>query len=66
MFDLTIKAIYDRWGHLFTQLQDQAILPKMQIFCQAVRDRSIVVPRVGSSQIEPHASPTILVQRMET
>lgn len=32
-FDLTIDAIYDRWGHLH-ELQHEAILPKIDMFCQ--------------------------------
>ncbi|CAM9660497.1 unnamed protein product [Ectocarpus sp. 12 AP-2014] len=37
-FDLTIDAIYDRWGHLVHELQHEAILPKIDMFCEAIYD----------------------------
>lgn len=37
-FDLTIDAIHDRWGHLVRELQHEAILPKIDMFCEAIYD----------------------------
>lgn len=45
IFNRTIELIYNRWGHLVKQLQDQAILPKMEMFCQAVHDRGSPLDR---------------------
>lgn len=45
IFNLTVEAIHDRWGHLVDQLQHQDILPKIELFCQAIHDRGAPLDR---------------------
>lgn len=45
IFNLTISAIYDRWGPLVDQLQHEAILPKIDIFCQAIQGKGAPLDR---------------------
>ncbi|CAB1115709.1 unnamed protein product [Ectocarpus sp. CCAP 1310/34] len=45
IFNLTIEAIYDRWGHLVDELQHEAILPKIDIFCQAIHAKGGLLTR---------------------
>lgn len=45
IFNLTIEAIHERWGHLVSQLQHEAILPKIDMFCQAIQHRGAPLDR---------------------
>ncbi|CAB1109359.1 unnamed protein product [Ectocarpus sp. CCAP 1310/34] len=45
VFNVTIEAIYDRWGHLVRDLQVDAILPKIGDFCEAISSRGSPLPR---------------------
>lgn len=45
IFNLTIEAIFDRWGHLVNQLQHEAILPKIEMFCEAIQERGAPLAR---------------------
>lgn len=45
IFNLTIEAIFDRWGHLVNELQVDAILPKIDDFCLAVEEKGAPLPR---------------------
>ncbi|CAB1102246.1 unnamed protein product [Ectocarpus sp. CCAP 1310/34] len=45
VFNLTIEAIYERWGHLVEHLQVDAILPKIDTFCEAIHAKGAPLPR---------------------
>lgn len=45
IFNLTIEAIHARWGHLVRDLQVDAILPKIDFFCEAVTAKGSALPR---------------------
>lgn len=45
VFNLTIEAIHDRWGHLVEELQVDAILGKIDLFCDAVRAKGAPLDR---------------------
>ncbi|CAB1098008.1 unnamed protein product [Ectocarpus sp. CCAP 1310/34] len=45
IFNLTIEAIFDRWGHLVNQLQHDAILSKIDMFCQAIHEKGAPLTR---------------------
>ncbi|CAB1116004.1 unnamed protein product [Ectocarpus sp. CCAP 1310/34] len=38
VFNVTVEAIYERWGHLVDELQVDAILPKIDSFCEAIQE----------------------------
>ncbi|CAM9918539.1 unnamed protein product [Laminaria digitata] len=44
-FNLTVEAIFERWGHLVDELQPDAILPKIDVFCQAIMDKGSPLDR---------------------
>ncbi|CAN0139238.1 unnamed protein product, partial [Pylaiella littoralis] len=44
IFNLTIEAIFDRWGHLVIELQVDAILCKIDDFCLAVEEKGAPLP----------------------
>lgn len=41
----TVEAIHERWGHLVQELQVDAILPKIDAFCEAIANRGSPLPR---------------------
>ncbi|CAN0443399.1 unnamed protein product, partial [Laminaria digitata] len=45
IFNLTIEAIFDRWGHLVKELQVDAILPKLDVVCKAISDAGAPLDR---------------------
>ncbi|CAB1105421.1 unnamed protein product [Ectocarpus sp. CCAP 1310/34] len=45
IFNLKIEAIYERWGHLVDQLQHEAILPNVDIFCAAIHAKGAPLDR---------------------
>ncbi|CAB1099714.1 unnamed protein product [Ectocarpus sp. CCAP 1310/34] len=49
IFNLTIEAIFDRWGHLVNQLQHDAILSKIDMFCQAIHEKGTPLTRCWGS-----------------
>lgn len=36
IFNITVEAIHERWVHLVEELQVDAILPKVDAFCDAI------------------------------
>lgn len=44
IFNLTIEVIFDQWGHLVDQLQHEAILPKIDMFCEAIHAQGAPLP----------------------
>lgn len=45
IFNLTVEAIHERWGFLVEQLQHQAILPKIEMFCDAIHEKGAPLDR---------------------
>lgn len=45
IFNLTIEIIYEQWAHLVMELQHDAILPKIEMFCDAVHARGAPLDR---------------------
>ncbi|CAB1105922.1 unnamed protein product [Ectocarpus sp. CCAP 1310/34] len=62
VFNVTIEAIYDRWGHLVRDLQVDAILPKIDDFCEATSSRGSPLPRCcGASSMAQFEKSVVLV-----
>ncbi|CAM9606471.1 unnamed protein product [Laminaria digitata] len=45
IFFLNIEAIFEPWGHFVDQMQVDAILHKIEIFCQVISDRGAPLSR---------------------
>ncbi|CAB1105988.1 unnamed protein product [Ectocarpus sp. CCAP 1310/34] len=45
IFNLTIEVIFERWGHLVNDLQVDAILPRIDSFCEAIAGRGSPLTR---------------------
>ena len=45
VFNATVEAIHERWGHLVDGLQVDAILPKIDSFCAAIHNRGAPLTR---------------------
>ncbi|CAB1108179.1 unnamed protein product [Ectocarpus sp. CCAP 1310/34] len=45
VFNVTVEAIHERWGHLVEELQVEAILSKIDGFCEAISNRGAPLPR---------------------